>query len=113
MRKLDPAKVHYTGLDQRIAPRSDTYVRVPFIRSDGLNEICTVVNISADGLLMRYERVFEIGDVLLFKLPIVGRVGARVIWSMGGKTGVQFQSMIGVQDYLPMLKAMGVRPLDQ
>jgi hypothetical protein len=42
-------------------------------------------------------------------MPVVGRVTARVVWSLGGKTGVQFDRMIAVEDYLPMIRAMGAR----
>lgn len=109
MRKIDTSKANYVGLDQRLAPRSDVYCRLPFIVPDGGQEMCTCVNISADGMLMRYERALEVGDQLVFRMPIVGRIGARVIWSLGGKTGVQFETMIAVEDYLPMIRAMGAR----
>lgn len=109
MRKIDASTAHYVGLDQRVAPRSDVYSRLPFVMPDGRQEIATCVNISADGLLMRYERGLEIGDLVIFRMPIVGRLAARVIWSLGGKSGVQFDRMIPVQDYLPMIRAMGVR----
>jgi hypothetical protein len=109
MNKVDPSRATYTGLDQRIAPRSDIYCRLPFIMTDGRQEIGTCVNISADGLLMRFERGLDVGDMVIFKMPVVGRIAARVIWSLGGKTGVQFDRMIAVHDYLPLLKALGVR----
>ena len=109
MQKLDPARATYNGLDQRIAPRSDIYCRLPFVMPDGRQELCTCVNISADGLLMRFERGLDVGDLIILRMPIVERIAARVIWSLGGKTGVQFDRMIPVQDYLPLLKALGVR----
>jgi hypothetical protein len=109
MRKIDTSKAHYVGLDQRIAPRSDVYVRLPFVMPDGRQEMCTCVNISADGLLMRFERGLEIGDLVVFRMPIIGRTAAKVVWSLGGKTGVQFDKSIAVEDYLPMIRAMGAR----
>ena len=109
MRKIDTNKAHYVGLDQRIAPRSDVYCRLPFVLPDGRQEMCTCVNISADGMLMRYERGLEIGDLVVFRMPIIGRIAAKVIWSLGGKTGVQFERSIAVEDYLPMIRAMGAR----
>ncbi|WP_432769870.1 MAG: PilZ domain-containing protein [Sphingopyxis sp.] len=109
MRKIDLKKAHYVGLDQRIAPRSDVYSRLPFVLPDGRQEMCTCVNISADGLLMRYERGLEIGDLVVFRMPIIGRAAAKVVWSLGGKTGVQFEKTISVEDYLPMIRAMGAR----
>ena len=109
MRKIDISKAHYVGLDQRIAPRSDVYVRLPFVMPDGRQEMCTCVNISADGMLMRFERGLEIGDLVVFRMPIIGRTAAKVVWSLGGKTGVQFDKSIAVEDYLPMIRAMVAR----
>lgn len=109
MRKIDTNKAHYVGLDQRLSPRSDVYCRLPFVMPDGRQEMCTCVNISADGLLMRFECSLEPGDTVVFRMPIIGRTAAKVIWSLGGKTGVQFEKMIAVEDYLPMLRAMGGR----
>ena len=109
MRKIDTSKAHYVGLDQRIAPRSDVYARLPFVMPDGQQEMCTCVNISADGMLMRFERGLEIGDLVVFRMPIIGRTAAKVVWSLGGKTGVQFDKSIAVEDYLPMIRAMGAR----
>ena len=71
--------------------------------------MCTCVNISADGMLMRFERGLEIGDLVIFRMPIIGRTAAKVVWSLGGKTGVQFDKSISVEDYLPMIRAMGAR----
>lgn len=109
MRKIDTTKAHYIGLDQRIAPRSDVYYRLPFVTPDGRQEICTCVNISADGLLMRFERGLEPGDLVVFRMPIIGRTAAKVVWSLGGKIGAQFDRSITVEDYIPMLRAMGAR----
>ena len=109
MRKIDTSKAHYVGLDQRIAPRSDVYARLPFVMPDGQQEMCTCVNISADGLLMRFERGLEIGDLIVFRMPIIGRIAAKVVWSLAGKTGVQFETSIAADDYLPMIRAMGGR----
>ena len=109
MRKIDTTKAHYLGLDQRIAPRSDIYFRLPFVLPDGRQEICTCINISADGLLMRFEGGLEAGDIVILRLPVIGRMAAKVIWSLGGKTGVQFETSIAAADYLPTLRAMGAR----
>ena len=73
MRKIDTNKAHYVGLDQRLSPRSDVYCRLPFVMPDGRQEMCTCVNISADGLLMRFERSLEPGDMVVFRMPIIGR----------------------------------------
>lgn len=109
MRKIDTHKAHYNGLDQRIAQRSDVYCRLPFILPDGRQEMCTCVNISADGLLMRFEYPLEVGDIIVFRMPVIGRITARVVWSLAGKTGVQFEKLITIEDYMPLCRALGAR----
>lgn len=109
MRKIDTKKAHYLGLDQRLAPRSDVYCRLPLALPDGRQGICTCLNISADGLLMRFEQMLEPDDTVVLNLPVIGRTTAKVVWSLGGKTGVQFEKTIAAEDYLPMLRAMGAR----
>ncbi len=74
---------------------------------DGRQEMCTCVNISADGHADALERGLEIGDLVVFRMPIVGRIAAKVVWSIGGKIGAQFDKSISVEDYLPMIRAMG------
>lgn len=106
MRKPDANKPHYIGLDQRITPRSDVYHRLSFDLPDGRQDIGTCVNISSDGLLMRYPESLEPDTPLLFHLPALGARPATVIWSLGGKTGVQFTDVIAEQDYLPLIHAM-------
>lgn len=109
MRKIDTSKAHYNGLDQRLAQRSDVYCRLPFILPDGRQEMCTCVNISADGLLMRFEHGLEVGDTLVFRMPVIGRTSAKVVWSLAGKAGVQFEKLITIEDYLPLSRALGAR----
>src|SRR3546814_6720479 len=106
MRKIDTSKAHYVGLDQRIAPRSDVYCRLPFVMPYGRQEMCTCVNISADGLLMRFERGLEIGDLVVFRMPIIRRTATKVVWSLGGKPGVQFEKSIVVADNLTIIRAI-------
>lgn len=113
MQKIDLAKATYAGPDTRLAPRTDIYARASVTMPDARQEVVTIVNISADGVLFRLARQFEINDILIFKMPIIGQVTARVIWSMAGRTGVQFENMIPVQDYLPLLRAFGCTPREQ
>lgn len=113
LRKIDPNRSGYVGVDQRVAPRSDCYCRLPVTMPDLLQKLVTVVNISADGLLYWCDRNLETDDHVILKLPVLGQVSAYVAWSMAGKTGVQFDEAIAPHDYLPLLKAMGARPADQ
>ncbi len=113
MQKIDLSKAHYAGPDTRVAPRTDIYARTSVTLPDARQEVVTIVNISADGVLFRLPQQFEVNDILIFKMPILGQVAARVIWSMAGRTGVQFENMISVQDYLPLLRAFGCTPREQ
>lgn len=109
MRKSDTKTPNYMGLDQRGTKRSDVYFRLSFDLPDGRQDIATCVNISNDGLLVRYPQAFELDDKLVFRLPILGARSAKVIWSIGGKSGTQFDDPIDEKDYLPLLRAMGVK----
>ncbi len=108
MRKISPTTASFTGLDQRVAPRSNIYCRLPMVMPDGRQEMGTCVNISADGILVRTESRIETGDMVIVKMPVIGRIAARAIWTVAGKIGLQFDRMIPVEDYLPLLKALGV-----
>lgn len=109
MAKNDNNSPNYTGLENRVSPRSDVYYRMSFQLPDARQDIATCVNISSDGLLIRYSEAFEPDDILTFSLPVLGQRKASVIWSLGGKTGVQFQEAINETDYVPLLRAMGGR----
>lgn len=113
LRRIDPKTASYRTLDQRTAPRTDCYARIPVTMPDLLQQILTLVNISADGALFRTDRKLDEGDLLSIKFPIIGSMDAHVAWSAGGQTGVQFEYSIRPQDYIPLLKAMGVNPAAQ
>lgn len=99
----------YTGADQRTAPRTDVYARIPASTPDGRQLTVTLVNISADGLLFRSESQLPESVDIQVTLPVLGRVSGRTIWSLGGRTGMQFDQRISEGDYLPLLRALGVR----
>jgi hypothetical protein len=103
------ATASYVGVDQRQSPRTDVYARVPVMLPDGRMVTVTVVNISADGLLMRCEHVLAIDSICTVTLPVIGRIKALTIWSIGGRSGVNFLQQIDARDYLPLLRALGAR----
>lgn len=109
MRKSDNDTPNYLGLDQRTSQRSDVYFRLSFDLPDGRQDMATCVNISSDGLLIRYPEAFELDDELIFRLPVLGARKATVIWSINGKSGIQFKDSISERDYLPLIHAMGVK----
>ncbi len=99
----------YAGADQRTAPRTDVYARIPATLPDGRQATVTLVNISADGLLMRNEGQLAEDAPMQVALPVLGRVSGRTIWSLGGRTGMRFDETLSEGDYLPLLRALGVK----
>lgn len=97
----------YVGVDQRHSPRTDVYARLPVTLPDGRTAMVTAVNISADGLLMRHEHRLEEGSTVTVSLPVIGKVKARTVWSLGGRSGVNFVDQIEMRDYVPLLRALG------
>lgn len=109
MRKADSNKPNYVGLENRVSPRSDVYFRLSFKLPDGRQDMGTCVNISSHGLLLRHPEDFVPDDILVFSLPVLGQRSAHVVWSLGGKSGVEFDDSISESDYVPLLRAMGGR----
>jgi PilZ domain len=98
----------YTGVDQRQSPRTDVYARIPLVMEDGRTATVTVVNISADGLLMRHDAKLVEDSIVTVSLPVIGKVKGRAIWSLGGRSGINFMQSIELRDYQPLLRALGV-----
>ncbi len=98
---------HYAGSDQRTSPRTDVYARIPVTLPDGRAAMVTVVNISSDGLLMRHEHKLEEGSTVWVSMPVIGKLKGRTIWSLGGRSGINFVESIDVRDYVPLLRALG------
>lgn len=109
---MQPVIGSYSGVDQRTAPRTDVYARIPATLPDGRIATVTLVNISADGLLFRHDGQLPQDAPIQLTLPVLGRIHGRTIWSLGGRTGVQFDATIAENDYLPLLRALGVRVSD-
>ncbi|QJQ33031.1 PilZ domain-containing protein [Sphingomonas lacunae] len=99
----------YTGLDQRASPRTDVYARLPVVLPDGRSATVTLVNISADGMLMRHDQPITDGAMLTVSMPIIGKIKATAIWSLGGRSGLNFVETIKADDYAHLLKALGAR----
>lgn len=103
------ATASYAGVDQRQSPRTDVYARIPVMLPDGRIVTVTVVNISADGLLMRCEQMPAVDSICTLTLPVIGKIKAITIWSIGGRSGVNFLQQIEARDYMPLLRALGAR----
>ncbi len=103
------ASANYVGVDQRVSPRTDVYSRVAVTLPDARMVMATIVNISADGLLLRYDATLAIGEMCHLSLPVLGKTPATVIWSVGGRTGLNFIEQVEERDYMPLLRALGAR----
>ena len=99
----------YQGMDQRAAPRTDVYARLPMTLPDGRSVIVTLVNISADGMLVRHENPLTDNAAVQLSMPVIGKVAGYAIWSVGGRSGIQFNQRIDDRDYSAVLRALGVR----
>lgn len=106
------ATASYRGIDQRASPRTDVYARLPMTLPDGRSVIVTLVNISADGMLVRHDNPLSDGDSITVSLPVIGKVKGRAVWTVGGRSGLQFDETIDARDYIPVLRAFGVKPQD-
>jgi len=71
-----------------------------------------IVNISPMGCMIRCTRDVELGTFVSFVLPVAGRIEARIVWSIGGRMGLEFAEEISAAAYLPMLPMLH-RPSDE
>ena len=95
-------------VEKRLSPRAECFARLVVTMPDMLNHMVTAVNISTDGIRFSGQRPLQTNDMVHIKLPVVGSRQARVIWSMGGHCGAQFVRAIEVDEYLPLMRALGV-----
>jgi hypothetical protein len=58
-----------------------------------------VLNLSVDGFMAETEGRFVTGSYVWIKLPDVGPVSAKVIWSRGGRVGGRFTAPLASEDY--------------
>lgn len=68
-----------------------------------------IVNISAHGFMVDDNAVFEHGDRIELRLPIVGRIEAHLIWTVDGRAGFQFERVIRLPDFLALVEKVSPR----
>ncbi len=103
------AAASYIGVDKRTSPRTDIYASIHTVLADGRAVMMTLVNISADGVLVRHSEPVADGDIVQMSFPVIGKLGGIAIWSIGGRSGIIFNQTIELGDYEAMLRALGVR----
>jgi PilZ domain len=63
-----------------------------------------IVNVSAHGFMIDDNRLFERGDRVELRLPVVGRLEALVIWTVESRAGFQFERVVRLPDFLALLE---------
>lgn len=66
-----------------------------------------IVNISAHGFMIDNNPVYERGDQVELRLPVVGRLEALVIWTVEKRAGFQFERVVRLPDFLALLEHTG------
>jgi hypothetical protein len=93
-------------VDRRQSERDEVFYRTR-ASTPGLGSFpVQVVNISANGFMVRAEAELPVGQPLSIRLPVIGEVKAEVRWSLGGRIGCQFARMIDLAHYLELLAAL-------
>lgn len=89
--------------DDRQEMRDDVHYRARAFGPDARQLSFLIVNISPHGLMARCDTPFEVGDRLRIVLPLAGTVAAEVRWSLGGRTGCQFDPAIDLATYYALI----------
>ena len=63
-----------------------------------------IINVSAHGFMTDDNTIFDRGDRIELRLPVVGRIEAHLIWSVENRAGFQFERVIRLPDFMKMLK---------
>ena len=63
-----------------------------------------IVNVSAHGFMIDDNRVFEHGDRIEIRLPVVGRIEAHLIWTVESRAGFQFERVIRLPDFMALIE---------
>lgn len=92
--------------ERRESEREEVFYRTRASVAGNASFPVQVVNISANGFMIRTETDVPIGHALTIRLPVVGEVKAEVRWALGGRIGCQFARMIGLAPYLDLLGAL-------
>jgi hypothetical protein len=93
-------------LDDRALPRDDVCCPARASHAELGVFSLVILNIAARGLMARCDKGLAEGDRIDITLPIVGRIGAMVRWSRGGRIGCELDHVIGLSDYYLALAEM-------
>lgn len=68
-----------------------------------------ISNISAHGFMIDNNSVFQHGDRIELRLPVIGRIEAHLIWTVDGRAGFQFERVVRLPDFLGLIDKVGVK----
>jgi hypothetical protein len=92
--------------DERREMRDDVHYRARAFGPDARQLTFLIVNISPHGLMARCETELKVGDRIRIVLPAIGSTVAEVRWSLGGRTGCEFEPAIDLASYYELIATM-------
>jgi hypothetical protein len=63
-----------------------------------------IANVSAHGFMIDNNTVFQHGDRVELRLPVIGRIEAHLIWSVDGRAGFQFERVVRLPDFMALIE---------
>lgn len=93
-------------IDDRAEPRDEVHHRSRAILADRRSVPVLIVNLSAQGLMIRSDALVSVGEWLRIQLPVIGEVQVAVRWALGGRIGCQLERPIAANRYHAVLGAM-------
>jgi hypothetical protein len=93
-------------IDDRAEPRDEVHHRTRAVLADRRSVPVLIVNLSAQGLMIRSDAPVSVGEWLRIPLPVVGEVQVAVRWALGGRIGCQLERPIAANRYHAVLGAM-------
>jgi len=69
-----------------------------------------IVNVSAQGFMVKGLETLERGERLVLRMPVIGRIEAHLIWVHEGRAGFQFERIIRLDDFQKLVDAIQPNP---
>ncbi|SFG04725.1 PilZ domain-containing protein [Novosphingobium sp. CF614] len=69
-----------------------------------------IVNVSAQGFMVKGALGLDRGERLVMRLPVIGRIEAHLIWSHEDRAGFQFERIIRIDDFLKLVDTLQPNP---
>lgn len=69
-----------------------------------------ISNVSANGFMIDNAAALARGDRVIVRLPVVGRIEAYCMWVADERAGFQFERIIRVDDFQPMIEQLQPNP---